>query len=345
MGLEILSKHGVCCALHISYPRYQDRLDPALLGFDLSRDADKAVFKAPAISLLADALKAVKKAETGARDIFRDRTLSLHYGTGLRFCPAQGLAKLMQGLDEKEAEFKAAAAAFVANFPATVEKMKEDWKETVANQTSFSADVREKLLDQVTKKLPSQAPALDRFGIVTAYLELKTPDTPGLMELEGAEAAVAAEAWTSMKQRAEADAKRFGTDFVSHCRRELMERLQQFFASMQALVEVGKPINKRTVEKVKEFLHTVQTLNFTNDASVQGLTQQLKDAFGPDFTMDSRVEDADVVASVKQCLDQAVTVLGEELMTVHDSGGEDRIGAVLGTAVPGLNTATVNFEF
>ena len=336
MGLEILSKHGVCCALHVSYPRYRDRLDPGLLGFDLNSSMDRAVFRAPSIAMLADALKPISSIEQKARAAFSNKTLSLAHGVGLRFCPVKGLSSLMQVLRVRQEEFSGAAVSFVSGFDRTVSEMRTAWQQTVDRQTGFSEEIRKKLLDRVLLKFPNRAPPLNAFSMDVSWLELKTPDTPGLTGLDDVEAAAAAEAWSEMRSRAVDKARQFSDTFVTGCRMELVRRLQEFYASMRVVVENGKPINKRTVARVREFVENMSVLNFANDSTINGWITQLQESFGGklDSAVPAGIHDNEIIRSVSDCIGDTADRIEAELSIAYDDGAADRVAAVVGTPVP-----------
>ena len=117
MSLDLLSKHGVCCALHFSYPRYNNRLAPSMLGLKMESAADEALVRSPTLPMMGSHYKAIASFESATRGEFNKHTLDLHHGTGLRFCPAAGLSALLEVVQRAEPEFKALASSFIVGFP------------------------------------------------------------------------------------------------------------------------------------------------------------------------------------------------------------------------------------
>lgn len=328
MSLDLINQNGVCCALHISYPRFRDRLNPKLWGFAMESDAAKAAFKPPSVRLLVDAMAPIIGAESVARRHFGMSTLSLGPGlVGLRFCPYRGLSGLLSKMKDSEILFETGVDDLITRFSEIVAGVRKQWEVTMAEQTDVPEDLRNEILKCVLSKLTDTPPSREQFGISLVVSQLKTVDAPDVKTLTLAETDAVLEA----QAKASEYAKELSGTFVARCRFELQTRLQEFFGGLQGLVESGKPINLRTVRRVREFLDTMKNLNFTNDSSISQLTSGITAAFGPDFsTASSAIRDEDVIQSVRACIDESLKALRSELGTDSMSGGEDRMEAILG---------------
>lgn len=329
MSLDLINGNGVCCALHVSYPRFRDRISPELWGFSLESATARAALKPPSVRLLVDAMSPIVRAETSARKYFGVGTLSMGPGlAGLRFCPYKGLPRLLSSMKEAEEVFRQAAAAFVTDFDDTMKTVRAQWTETMEEQTDVPRELRAEILEIVLEKLPVVPPRVEDFKMITVVSQLKTVDTPDIatLTLEEQDAVIEASA------RASQYADTLSRTFTDRCRAELYGRLHEFFSGLQGLVEAGKPINLRTVKRVRDFLDSMKALNFTNDTLILQMTGGITSAFGPDFTSaSSAIRDEDVIQSVRSCIENSLKALGSEMKSEGMDSADDRMEAILGS--------------
>ena len=267
MSLEILEKHGVCCAVHISYPRLRDSLTLSMFGFELSEEG-KSMLKAPSVRLFSEALKPVEQAERNIRALFVVNSLPLACGTGLRFCPTTGLANFCTKLNEGIDQFTQAAEIFVETYEESLADVRRTWAVTLQDQEQITEERRTKILEHVLSVLPENAPHISQFSASVNWWSLGMPGKPSMQDMEATEAAAAAEAYEAVRAKAAQDASHMADSFVGTCRRELIERMRQFFNSLATTVQSGKSVNVRTVRRVTAFVDQMSQLNFMKDADI-----------------------------------------------------------------------------
>ena len=322
MSLDILSKHGVCCAVHVSYPRFRESLDASLFGFQLS-DEGKNMVKAPSIRLLAEALKPVEKAENSIRSTFIANTLELAFGTGLRFCPATGMARLCEKLNNDIDVFNEAAIEFVEHFDANLTAVKQAWADTLNDQEHLPEVQRKGILDHVLSVLPANAPSGTSFEASVNWLSLAMPGEPNMQNMDTMEAAAAAEAYKSIREKATQDAQAITSSFLDTCKRELLKRMQKSFTDMSSTVSTGKPVNIRTVRRVTAFVDQIRQLNFMKDGDIERVMSsfhsQCLAGRGNSITNESQVAE----------IRDSINTLVGALQNVNDGTDADRMSSVL----------------
>jgi len=324
MSLERLNECGVCCSLFVSYPKYRDNLDLAL--FNMTAEGDnKSILKAPALNLMVDALRRIGTSESRGRKALQAHTLSLDMQVGLRFCPINGLAKLLETVDEAKAEFDEAADEFIDNFDEHLQAARDRWREVVDMQTELTEDVREQLLIHGYDQLQINPPPRSRFVMSMLTVELSVPGQASLVNVDAAEVGAAQEAADRVRRETSERMTSLSDTFVDSCREELRERMTAFFTDMNRVIRAGKPINKRTMSRVLEFIDTTKRLNFMDDASFTTMLGRFETVCFPDGIPDSGdevdgVRDEDTVNSVSASVADIVSLLAFDVRHGHDDG-------------------------
>jgi len=324
MSLDRLNECGVCCSLFVSYPKYRDNLDLAL--FNMNADGDnKSILKAPALNLMVDALRRVGTSESRGRKALQAHTLSLDMQVGLRFCPITGLAKLLETVDEAKAEFSKAADEFIDNFDEHLQAARDRWQEVVDLQTELTDDVREQLLIYGYDQLQINPPPRSRFVMSMLTVELSVPGKPSLANVDAAEAGAAQAAADRVREETSKRMTSLSDTFVDSCREELRERMTAFFTDMNRVIRAGKPINRRTMSRVLEFIDTTKRLNFMNDTSFTTMLERFELACFPDGLPASAdavdgVKSEETVNSVSSSVADIVSMLAFDVHHGRDDG-------------------------
>lgn len=334
MSLETLNKQGVCCSLYVGYPKYRNRL--SLDMFRLRADGEgRSVLKGPGLNLLNDEMKAVAAAERRARAALADNTLPLELQIGLHFCPVSALPNLLSKIDAAKAEFQHAAAEFIANFPTHVAAARDRWAKVVEQQHDLSDAEREAMLDYGLEQIPCAPPSRDDFAMSLFSVELKAPGIPSLADVDAAQAAAAETAARRVQSETSRRMQGLADTFVSSCRREVAGRVASFMEDMRGVVREGKTINRRTLQRTRDFLASIRGLNFFRDADIAEVLDKFQQVcfpggMPPEDAVACINEDAEIKA-VSDSLDEILADLSFSLRFSRDT--DEGASAIRGEAV------------
>lgn len=309
--IQVLSENGYCCSLHFSYPRFRASLDPQRLGFLISGQ-ERSMVPMPSLCLLIGHLRPLEKIVGRTRRTFTERTLGLGAGnTGLRFCPIKAIPDLLSSQTANKEAFEQAVAEFRNGFQDALAEVKPRWSDWIDRQTILTEEQKEALRSHVFAKLAQPVPPASAFSMQTSWRSLAAPGEPVLKEVEDSVMTETKEAITRIRAEAGREIQHFSVSFKQRCKKELVERMQAFFASLSSTVQGGKTVNIRTVRKINSFLDNVNQLAFMDDKELDSLMGDMKSALllNDGSLPEASIQEEDHIQSIRQSIDSALSSL------------------------------------
>lgn len=325
-----INETGVLVRLSCSYPRYSGKVDMKVFG--INAEAQKAKTRLSAIrkTFFSDAMKPLTRLEGKMRKLVLRLTFPLPGDFPFRFCPASQLPALVDEYEELETSFMEEAGSFITAFESHREESAKSWRELVGSQTDLDGKVKEKLIESLVKETLSQfPPALSQYSCDLAMVEISSPDSVSVANLERDEQKEVARAFKRIKPRIDRKVHELETNLISVCRNELYQRMFDFLSNLHDRLtdEEGGRVTMRTVNSVFRTVEEIGALNFMQDDSVDELLQAVKSICLRASDSDSGPITMNTDAATKRLKDGVAEVVGILDKTLDGKGSGDTLEA------------------